>query len=63
MHEVAKSYIKDLERVVLTVQHEPVKYTRATWRRVTKIVLHEALSIGVGTGGWGPVPAQYFAMY
>ena len=28
------------------------------------IVLHGAVSIGVGTGGLrGPVPAQYFAMY
>ena len=28
------------------------------------IVLHGAVSIGVGTGGLkGPVPAQYYAMY
>ena len=49
---------------MLTVQHEAVKVTRTTWRRVAMIVLHGAMSIGVGTGGLGvPVPAQYFAMY
>ena len=49
---------------MLTVQHEAVKVTRMTWRRVTMIVLHRAVSIDVGTG-WprGPVPAQYFAVY
>ena len=40
-------------RVVLTVQHEAVKVTRMTWRRVAMIVLHGAVSIGVGTGGLG----------
>ena len=51
------SYMKDLckkprafhegsrKESLLTVQHETVKVTRATWRRVTKIVLHGALSI------------------
>ena len=51
---------------MLTVQHEAVKVTRMTWRRVAMIVLHGAVSIGVGTGGGGfrgPVSAQYFAMY
>ena len=55
---------EESRKVVLTVQHEAVKVTRTTWRRVTMIVLHRAVSIGVGTGGLrGPVPAQYFAMY
>ena len=36
---------------MLTVQHEAVKVTRTTWRGVTMIVLHGAVSIGVGTGG------------
>ena len=45
-----ESYMKDPEK---SVQHEAVKVTRATWRRVTKIVLHGAVSIGVGTGGLG----------
>ena len=36
---------------MLTVQHEAVKVTRATWRRVAMIVLLGAVSIGVGTGG------------
>ena len=45
---------------MLTVQHEAVKVTRTTWRRVAMIVLHGAVSIGIGTGGFrGPVPAQY----
>ena len=49
---------------MLTVQHEAVKVTRTTWRRVAMIVLHGAVSIGVGTGGpRGPVLAQYYAMY
>ena len=49
---------------MLTVQHEAVKVTRTTWRRVAMIVLHGAVSIGVGAGGpRGPVPAQYYAMY
>ena len=49
---------------MLTVQHEAVKVTRTTWRRVAMIVLHGAVSIGVGTGGLrGLVSAQYFAMY
>ena len=49
---------------MLTVQNEAVKVTRTTWRRLTIIVLHGAVSIGVVTGGLrGPVPAQYFAMY
>ena len=40
--------------------HEAVKVTRTSWRRVAMIVLHEAVSISVGTGGlWRPVPAQY----
>ena len=46
-----ESYMKNQERVVLTVQHEAVKVTRTTWRRVAMIVLHGAVSIGVGTGG------------
>ena len=47
---------------MLTVQHEVVKVTRTT--RVAMIVLHGAMSIGVGTEGLrGPVPTQYFAMY
>ena len=59
-----EGYMKNQERVVLTVQHEAVKVTRTTWRRVAMIVLHGAVSIGVGTGGFrGPVPAQYYAMY
>ena len=45
---------------MLTVQHEAEKVTRTTWRRVAMIVLHGAVSIGVGTGG--PVPDQYYAM-
>ena len=45
--------MKDPERAVLTVQHEAVKVTRVTWRRVTKIVLHGAMSIGIGTRGLG----------
>ena len=36
---------------MLTVQHEAEKVTRTTWRRVAMIVLHRAVSIGVGTGG------------
>ena len=36
-----------------TVQHKAVKVTRTTWRRVAMIVLHGAVSIGVGTGGLG----------
>ena len=49
---------------MLTVQHEAVKVTRKTWRRVAMIVLHGAVSIGTGTGELrGPVPAQYYAMY
>ena len=49
---------------MLTVQHEAVKVTRATWKRVAMIVLHGAVSIGVGTRVLRrPVPAQYFAMY
>ena len=49
---------------MLTVQHEAVKVTRTTWRRVAMIVLNGAVSIGVGTGGLrGPVSAQYLAMY
>ena len=49
---------------MLTVQHETMKVTRTTWRRVAMIVLHGVVSIGVGAG-WprGPVPAQYFAVY
>ena len=59
-----EGYMKNQERVVLTVQHKAVKVTRTTWRRVAMIVLHGAVSIGVGTGGLrGPVPAQYYAMY
>ena len=59
-----ESYMKNHEKSRLTVQHEAVKVTRVTWRRVMMIVLHGAVSIGVGTGGLrGPVPAQYFAMY
>ena len=38
---------------MLTVQHEAVRVTRATWRRVAKIVLHGAIGKGVGTGGLG----------
>ena len=46
---------------MLTVQHEAVKVTRTTWKRVAMIVLHGAVSIGIGTGVLrGPVPAQYF---
>ena len=57
-----ESYMKDQEE--LRVQHEAVKVTRTTWKSVAMIVLHGAMSIGVGTGGLrGPVPAQYFAMY
>ena len=37
-------------RVVPTVQHEAMKVTRTTWKIVTMIVLHGAMSIGVGTG-------------
>ena len=34
------------------------------WRRIAMIVLHGAVSIGIGTGELrGPVPTQYFAMY
>ena len=33
------------------MQHEAAKVTRTTWRRVAMIVLHGAVSIGVGTGG------------
>ena len=36
---------------MLTVQHEAVKVTRATWRRVAMVVLHGAVSIGAGNGG------------
>ena len=36
---------------MLTVQHKAEKVTRTTWRRVAMIVLHGAVSIGVGTGG------------
>ena len=43
--------MKNQERVVLTVQHEAVKVTRTTWRRVAMTVLHGAVSIDVGTGG------------
>ena len=46
-----EGYMKDLERVVLTVEHEAVKVTRVTWRRVAMIVLHGVVSIGVRTGG------------
>ena len=46
---------------MLIVQHEAMKVTRTTWRRVTMIVLHGAVSIGVGTGGLrGPVPTRYY---
>ena len=38
---------------MLTVQNEAVKVKRMTWRRVTMIVLHGAVSISVGTGGLG----------
>ena len=31
-----KSYMKDSEKVVLTLQHEATKFTRKTWRRVPK---------------------------
>ena len=42
---------------MLTVQHEAVKVTRTTWRRVAMIVLHEAVRIGLETGGLRrPVP-------
>ena len=59
-----ESYMKIQKRVVLTVQHEAAKVTRTTWRTVAMIVLHGAMSIGVGTGGpRGPVPAQYYAMH
>ena len=37
--------MKDQEKVVLIVQHEAVKVTRTTWRRVAMIVLHGAVSI------------------
>ena len=36
---------------MLTVEQEAEKVTRTTWRRVAMIVLHGAVSIGVGTGG------------
>ena len=46
---------------MLTVQHEAEKVTRTTWRTIAMIVLHGAVSIGVGTGGLrGPVPAQLY---
>ena len=48
-------YMKNQERVVLTVQHKAVKVTITTWRRAAMIVLHGGLR--------GPVPAQYFIMY
>ena len=32
------------------MQNEAVKVTRMTWRRVAMIVLHRAVSIGVGMG-------------
>ena len=38
-----ESYMKDPEIVVLTVQHEAVKVTRKTWRRVAMIVPWELL--------------------
>ena len=43
---------------MLTVEHEAVKVTRTTWRRDVMVVLHGAVSIGIGTGGLRrPVPA------
>ena len=60
---IMKGYMKDPEKSHAdSAARRAVKITRATWRIVAKIVLHGAVSIGVGTGGWGPVPAQYFAM-
>ena len=38
---------------MLTVQHEAVKVTRTTWRKIAMIVLHEAVRIGLETGGLG----------
>ena len=56
-----ESYMKNLKRVVLTLQHDAAKFTRKTLRRVVKMKLawlyptkvKTAAVIGVGTVGAG----------
>ena len=43
------------ESCMLTVQHEAMKVTRTTWRRVVMILLHGAVSRGIGIGGLGAI--------
>ena len=59
-----ESYIKNQEKSCAnSAARSRESYKNDLERRVTMIVLHEAVSIGIGTEGLkGPVPAQYFAM-
>ena len=46
IHETVKVILRIRKRAVLTVQHEPTKITRTTWRRVlAMIVLHGTVRV------------------
>ena len=59
-----ESYMKNQEKSRADSAARSRESYKNNLERVAMIVLHGAVSIGVGTGvPRGPVPAQYFAMY